>query len=219
MKKVTFDLFNTLISTNPIEIYSRIAFKYGLYGTCRNSFLNAYSCRERRVAHFGKCHIEWWSFVVYDSLLPHNDKQSLDSVFPMLYDDILKEFMDAKSYKIYDDVVETLGLLKSMNIKLGIISNSDIRSLYILEILDLAKYFSTVILSQSEQMSKPDKRLFQKAFANSSGIHIGDSLEKDYYGAKMAGINGVLLVRNGCLNPRIDLSDQVSTLISVKDKV
>jgi HAD superfamily hydrolase (TIGR01549 family) len=126
--------------------------------------------------------------------------------------------MCAKSYNIYDDVVETLDVLNSLNIKLGIISNSDIRSLYILEILNLSKYFSTVILSQSEQISKPDKRLFMKGFNNLSGIHVGDSLEKDYYGAKRCGIDGLLLVRDGCVNQRINYSNQISNLKEIINK-
>lgn len=213
IKLVTFDLFNTLIHTNPLEIYSRIAVKYGLKGTCKSSFVNAYSSREREIPHFGRCHIDWWSAVVFNSLLPHNDKSTLDSVFTLLYDDILKEFMKESNYTIYNDVLETLELLKSLNINMGIISNSDIRSLYVLDILNLSKYFNTVILSQSEQISKPDRRIFQKAFKDLYGIHVGDSLEKDYYGANNSGFKGILLVRNG----KVYTSDQISRLDCLKD--
>ena len=217
---ITFDLFNTLIYTDPIAIYSKIARKYGLSGTSPSSFSTAFAAKEALEPHFGRCHISWWSAVVYNSLLPQNSKESLDLVFPSLYNDVLREFSLAESYGIYSDVVETLNALKKLNFKLGIISNSDIRSLHILNILDLAKFFDTVILSQTEQASKPDGKLFKKAFGNLNGIHVGDSLEKDYYGSKKAGINGLLLIRNGVYSDKIDRSDQIfglDSLTNLKD--
>ena len=214
---VTFDVFNTLIHTNPIDIYSRAAHKFGLVGPTKSSFTNAFELKNRLVPHFGKCYRNWWSSVVYDSLAVNNSKKSLDAAFPSIYQDILHQYSLPQSYCVYDEVIPVLEKLKTLNIRSAVISNSDQRTIHILQILQLMHYFSAILLSQVEQVSKPNVRIFSKLFSEFKGIHVGDSIENDYYGSINAGARGILLIRNGLFHDHIDRHDQIQDLNQLLD--
>jgi FMN phosphatase YigB (HAD superfamily) len=51
----------------------------------------------------------------------------LDEKFPVLFDTIWNRFTSADGYEVFSDVFNTLKELKSRNITLGVVSNSDER--------------------------------------------------------------------------------------------
>jgi len=124
--------------------------------------------------------------------------ENFDTFFDELYD----AFLSGKTWKIFDDVKETLETLKKKGLYLAIISNWDSRLIEICKGMDLKKYFDEIFVSALVKYAKPDSRIFQKA-ADTAGvlpeeaIHIGDSLEDDYYGAKDAGLDALFLDRTG----------------------
>lgn len=62
--------------------------------------------------------------------------------------------------------------------------------------------FSAVCISEEVGFSKPQRGIFERALRDvgvvpSEAVMVGDSLEKDILGAKILGMRGVLLCRNG----------------------
>lgn len=103
-------------------------------------------------------------------------------------------------FSVYEDVFYALDDLKNKNMKLGVISNWDSSLHKILQSLKLDSYFDFVIASLEFGKEKPDPKIFhfalEKAKVNSQhALHIGDSFEDDYLGAKNAGWHAILLDR------------------------
>lgn len=131
-------------------------------------------------------------------------------------------FKGRDAWVIYDDVVPTLEALKKAGVRLGVVSNWDTRLPTVLERLDLARFFESVIVSSVEGVEKPDPLIFERALASldaraSTTIHVGDLPEIDQVGAEAAGIRGVVIDRKGKLAPELgaltDLRDLVPIVV------
>jgi putative hydrolase of the HAD superfamily len=206
-KAVFFDAGGTLLEPYPSvgHIYSQYAKKYGYESTpdaLNEAFQKTWDHRNGlsslQLGISTKEESEWWrQFVkdVFDRIKPMDD---FDTFFDELYD----AFLSGKTWKIFDDVKETLEALKKKGLYLAIISNWDSRLIEICKGMDLGKYFDEIFVSALVRYAKPDSRIFQKA-ADTAGVlpeeavHIGDSLEDDYYGAKDAGMDALYLDRDG----------------------
>ena len=71
-----------------------------------------------------------------------------------------------------------------------------------LRLAGLAEFFGTVTYSFDVGAEKPDVRIFRRAVAEANAaeeqcVHVGDSFEADYLGARRAGLHAVLLQREG----------------------
>lgn len=114
-------------------------------------------------------------------------------------------FRDAAAWRVFDDVPAVLAELRAMGAKLAVVSNWDSRLPDLLERLDLARWFDTVVVSHLEGMEKPRPELFLRAVARLGGspgeaLHVGDVPELDEAGARAAGIASVLVDRRGRLD-------------------
>ncbi len=121
-------------------------------------------------------------------------------------------------FSVYDDVLHTLDELKNKNMKLGVISNWDSSLHKILQSLKLDSYFDFVIASLEFGVEKPDPKIFhfalEKANVNTRhALHIGDSFEDDYLGAKNAGWHAILLDRGGLYQ---DVPEVISDLRNIE---
>eukprot|EP01132_Coremiostelium_polycephalum_P000912 gene912-1148_t len=142
-------------------------------------------------------------------------------------------------WELYPDVVPTLDYLSNNGFILSVISNFDERLKQILKDLDIIKYFkintSKNIQHQKQEIelittsidtgySKPNPQIFQSSFdkllkidksiQKSDVVYIGDSIDKDYHGAKSFGFDSILLDRKG-RNYNIDGITSVKELTDV----
>lgn len=106
------------------------------------------------------------------------------------------------SFKVYEDVFETLDKLAKSKYRLIVISNvSSEKNLRIyLSKCGLQKYFSYLVASGTIGIEKPNKEIFLLAskmlrIKPNRILHIGDDYEADYVGAKNAGLKAILLDR------------------------
>ncbi len=105
-------------------------------------------------------------------------------------------------WSLYPDVMPALEGLKARGLIIGIVSNWDSSLHKVLDALRVADRFDFVIASLEHGCEKPERRLFEIAekqgwFSASEALHVGDSLEDDYWGALGAGWKAVLLDRLG----------------------
>jgi putative hydrolase of the HAD superfamily len=97
-----------------------------------------------------------------------------------------------------DDVVPTLSALRSLGLKLVVVSNANGRLRHLFDRLGLAQFFDVLFDSFEEGVEKPDPRLFHIALARSGAAaqtttHVGDLYHIDVIGARAAGLGAVLV--------------------------
>jgi len=127
-----------------------------------------------------------------------------------LYDWVTRSIFSANGmvFRLYSDVLPTLRKLRELresgtsDMKLGVLSNWDSSLHKIIDHLELREYFDFVIPSLEIGIEKPNEGIFREALqraqvAPNEALHIGDSFEDDYLGAKSAGWHARLLLRNG----------------------
>ncbi len=115
---------------------------------------------------------------------------------------LVTHFREPSSWAIYPDVPETLGELERRGLSLAIVSNWDSTLPALLDALALTPRFATVAVSAIEETGKPDPEIFLRVCARlglapRECLHVGDSRREDFEGARAAGLEAVLLDRNG----------------------
>jgi len=104
--------------------------------------------------------------------------------------------------ELYPDAEPLLKRLQSDSYSLALISNAPPDTGKIVEALGLTKYLETVVISGAVGYSKPNPEIFRIALRQANvrpaqTIHVGDLYESDVLGARSAGIEGVLIDRDG----------------------
>jgi HAD superfamily hydrolase (TIGR01509 family) len=110
--------------------------------------------------------------------------------------------------RIAPGVVTALEALRSLDLRLTVVSNANGTLCQHLDRLDLTRWFDCVLDSCDLGVEKPDPRMFEMALERSEAlpettIHVGDLYHVDVSGARAAGIRGVLLDEAG-LYPDVD---------------
>ena len=125
----------------------------------------------------------------------------LESDADML-EDIHAEFEKGVTWRPYPEATGILKDLRDSGYRLGVISNASHSLPTTLRKTGLAEYFDTITYSFDVGAEKPDVRIFRRAVAQASTseercVHVGDSFEADYLGARRAGLHAVLVCREG----------------------
>jgi HAD superfamily hydrolase (TIGR01509 family) len=116
--------------------------------------------------------------------------------------EIYDEWASHDHFSLYDDVEETLRVLKARGLELGLISNGH-RSLESFQShFALEGLISVTISSLDHGFMKPHASIFRAALELAGvpadeAVMVGDSYAHDVVGAEQVGMRGVLLVRDG----------------------
>lgn len=105
-------------------------------------------------------------------------------------------------FRAFDDVPGALIALRRQGQRLVVVSNWDVSLHDVLDRLGLAPRLDGVLTSAEVGARKPAPEIFRHALSlagvdGSAAIHVGDSVKEDVAGALAAGIEPVLLRRNG----------------------
>ena len=98
---------------------------------------------------------------------------------------------------LFPDAAQTLSCLRTSGLKLGLITNGSIRmQSRKLQCLALSPLFDTILISDAEGISKPDRQIFHRALdrLNTTPAHavfVGDHPEVDVAGARAAGMQAI----------------------------
>ena len=203
---ITFDIFNTIIRVreSPGKHYARVANAHGLAveGSCLDDVYGPtwrdmkkefpiYGIAQDMTAEY------WWRTFILRLFAAADysvDNHFLNKIATFLYHDFVKP----QYWEILPHSVPILEKLKQNGIKVGVISNFDVRLPKVLEGLELDKYFDFLITSAAMECEKPNKTMFRAALKTSGtqaeyAAHVGDDLYADYWGARNAGIHSYLL--------------------------
>lgn len=126
----------------------------------------------------------------------------IEDVGHRLADMLIDSQFSADSWEPYPDVLPALDAVRSSTPKLGIISDWNSQLSGILEKHGLARYFDFLVVSGVAGLAKPSTAFFQMALAEArvappDALMIGDSYRADVVGAQAAGMDAILLARNG----------------------
>jgi HAD superfamily hydrolase (TIGR01549 family) len=95
-------------------------------------------------------------------------------------------------------VPQALEELRTLGLKLVVVSNANGKLRMLMERIDLARRVDLMLDSSEEGVEKPDPRLFQIAMERSGALadrtlHVGDLFHVDVEGARGAGLQAMLL--------------------------
>lgn len=96
----------------------------------------------------------------------------------------------------FEDSAETLEYLKNKGYKLGVIANQPLGTEQRLQTWGLLHYFDVIAASAELGVTKPDARIFEKAFelagcTADDAVMVGDRLDNDMIPAKSLGMQTV----------------------------
>lgn len=119
---------------------------------------------------------------------------------PQLIDTILAGQYAPESWELYPDVLPAVRELRSMGLRLGIVSDWGSNLLPIVDRLGLGPMLDFVIASGAVGLSKPDPAIFRLAserggVPEAESVMVGDAYRADVEGAQSAGMDGILIRR------------------------
>ena len=112
---------------------------------------------------------------------------------------LLADYRDGfpHSCLLFPDAVQTLSCLRASGLSLGLITNGSLRmQSRKVECLGLSSLFDTILISDAEGVSKPDREIFHRALDRlntnpAQAVFVGDHPEVDIAGARAAGMQAV----------------------------
>jgi putative hydrolase of the HAD superfamily len=195
---VTFDVGGTLIEPWPSvgQVYAEAAARHGVCAAAEELDRHfAAAWRAKKDFDYSRA---GWRELVKETFAKVSAAPPSAELFAELY----RHFGTAAPWRVFDDVGPCLRGLKERGMKLGIISNWDERLRPLLRALQLDSYFDSIVVSSEVGRRKPDAEIFRGAarqLGTEAGavLHVGDSAEEDFAGARRAGMQAALLRRAG----------------------
>jgi putative hydrolase of the HAD superfamily len=139
---------------------------------------------------------------------------------------LLAALLDALRFRAHDDAAPALRALRAAGVPRVAASNWDVSLHDVLASTGLAPLLDAAVSSAEVGADKPRPALFERALELAGGVtaddavHVGDRLDEDVAGARAAGVEPVLLVRDGA---RVDgvmtiaSLDRLPALLGVAD--
>ena len=128
--------------------------------------------------------------------------RQLQCKFPLEMEVFVERYYEKKSLSsLYDDVLPVIRMIKNLGYLLITVSNKSYRNPANLSSYGISQYFDAEVYSYDAGYAKPNIKIFRYAEciikANPKEIlHIGDSVNSDVYGAKIANWQTVFINRS-----------------------
>jgi putative hydrolase of the HAD superfamily len=118
------------------------------------------------------------------------------------HDALVRRFTDAKTFKLFPEVLDVLDGLSARGIFVGVVSNWSEQLPELCRALGIAERVRFVLTSAEMRSEKPDRAIFERALFRSGvpaelTLHVGDQFERDVRGALQAGLRAALMDRSG----------------------
>ena len=149
-----------------------------------------------------------WKDKVYQSLVAEF------KIARLTWQDLLHDYESKFSNHClpFPDLTETLTLLQQQY-RLGIITNGrTVFQLRSIEGLGIKNYFDTILVSEAEQVRKPQPEIFHAAMSRlkttpKTSVYIGDNPQADIVGAKNAGLKAIW--KRDCFWAKPEIADAI----------
>ncbi|CAN5539586.1 hypothetical protein BH24CHL9_BH24CHL9_10200 [soil metagenome] len=109
-------------------------------------------------------------------------------------------FHRRSAWYVFPDVMPALDVMRAAGLRLGVVSNWGWAAPELLHLLELAGHFEVLAISARVGYQKPHPAIFEHALelmgaGPETAIHVGDDAAADVVGARRAGIEPVLILR------------------------
>ena len=136
---------------------------------------------------------------LYGGMLAH---RGIDDPSGEIFEALYRRFTSYESYRLFSDVLPTLAACRDAGLVLGVVSNFEDWLEGLLVELEVAPYFSFLVISGKEGVEKPDPAIFELALARAglpaeAVVFVGDHPKVDIAAACGLGMTGVLVDRWG----------------------
>lgn len=206
---IFFDAGGTLFYPYPSVgvLYSEVASRYGQTASAESIQRQFHEVWKQRhgltdLSSHSNAKIEraWWRHLVRDVFEPLGGVRDFETFFDELYN----LFASPESWRLYDESLEVLEVLRQSGKRMAMISNWDSRLIRLCRELGVEEYMEFILISAVFGASKPGKAIFNEALRKAGvkpdrAVHIGDSYEDDVQGALNAGMAGIWVDRHGFL--------------------
>jgi len=216
IKAVFFDAADTLfhIKGGVGNQYWSVARKYGTNST-PEAIDKAFSKAFKSAPPLTFAHVssedrkvyekKWWYQVVRNVF----SEVGMFDQFDPYFDELFETFR-SEAWELFPETKGVLSFLKEKGLTLSVVSNFDTRVYDVCTELGIIDYFDSFVISSEAGFSKPSPEIFALALSKNKVspaecIHIGDSLEHDFYGASSVGIKVILLDKKGKYKGREDV--------------
>lgn len=205
---ITFDITETLIGFNspPAVQYAKTAGELGIQNVDKKKleqcFKIEFKSMEQRHPNFGRntpnySWQDWWSEAVYNifhCVKPNIPPEKLKE----LSEALIKVYRTKECWHLMPGCMDLIKTMHDAEKKVGVISNSDPSLEEVLKEMDLLDKFDFIITSYEAGFPKPHKTIFQRALdvykvQPHEALHIGNTYEIDYVGARDAGFSSLLI--------------------------
>jgi putative hydrolase of the HAD superfamily len=127
---------------------------------------------------------------------------------PSDLDAVVEALMSSLSFSAFEDAPGALNALRELGLVLIVVSNWDASLPGVLDRIGLAHLLDGVVTSAQVGSHKPQPAIFERALTVASAsaeeaVHVGDSPTEDVEGARAAGIEAVLLARDGMASSEV----------------
>ena len=134
-------------------------------------------------------------------------------------DPLVDALLASLRFTAFADVRPALIAARAGGRRLVVVSNWDVSLHGVLRALELEPLLDGILTSAGAGARKPAPAIFEQALALAGAppeqaIHVGDSLEEDVAGARAAGIEPVLVRRDG--GPTVDGVRTISSLAELE---
>jgi putative hydrolase of the HAD superfamily len=191
------------IAINVKDVNANIGAMYQLYERLYEQDESFWSDDQRAVAIWKEMYMHLCSLLK----LPKSAHTRIASA-------VFRYYLNPKSWAFFADVLPVLQKLKLRGYKLGIISNWDCSLTSIINGLNAASYFDSIIASADVRLHKPMPEIFALACERMNvcpyeAMHVGDHPTADVAGAHAAGLMPVFVNRSG--------KDKICDVLNISD--
>jgi beta-phosphoglucomutase len=119
---------------------------------------------------------------------------------PDLAEEMYRWFRQSRFDRVFADTVPALEALRTLGLRLAVLSNFGLNLEALLQRWKLREYFEFVVVSAAIGLAKPDPRIFDRAVERAGlprdrMLYVGDHFGDDVMGARAAGMAAVLVDR------------------------
>lgn len=224
VRAISFDIHGTLIHSPRLgEVYAEILGRHGIevgsheaFDTVRRVW-EEFSCRREPGQDLFASHPQgsrgfWYEFIDRVCLLLGREPASRFAKA-----ELYQAFTGPEPWEVFEEVPEVLSAIESKGIPMVVVSNWDDRLPILLERLEIARFFESIVFSAGVGSEKPFSTIFLRALEELSlpaqeVVHVGDRLREDVEGARGVGMQSIHLTRDSGTGDLRDLRPLVELI-------
>lgn len=237
LRLITFDFVGTLIRFRdpPVAKYVEFAAAAGIqtdYQSLQKKFYTQWRHLDACHPHFGATtntsSLLWWMSLVKGVFKEELGPAYQEDKMQKIASDLYSYYHSATPYLVLDDASEVLTRLRASHpaLKIGLLSNFDNRLHDIVPALGLRQLVDFIVTSEDARSSKPDEKIFDYAAHKSELdhlhpsqiLHVGDDMDKDYFGARRVCWNALLVDRWAAGYSLVEEEEVITNLGQIFDK-